>query len=421
MKYKVGFYYHLPQHLRTDANIIIVFNGNNLEFREIKRSFFPGYEYPHIHEYCLDEPILYLENESGDVIDADFISSIPIRTSRQLTNQGFELYIPFYEYEESINPCIGRHLTTGRVGRANVDCTLLKDGVNLFPLPRFDSFEWRKKSDDDLKPYLQDLFAHYVLCYYFLWKVNYTISTENLSLSLFSFYLDKPWKNFYLQQIERINSYLQGIDIEAITDGLSIKIAESFYRKIGHDDEYSVVKETNVKDETFARDIYLNHLLQLGERDIYFDRGYRPAETMRIEGLQTGFLRDEELEKEKMLIKKKYSKSSHMAFLLSEVFSTIMGNQYYSHSWEMRLIDYYNVLINDFGIRDFHDCIKEPSSIIRDKEREYHRNMSKVIDDLNDMIRDYTVCSLSLNTAVKLQSVYLESTSHANFENRFRL
>ena len=227
-----------------------------MEFRTVKRRFFPLNQYPEIPECCIKEPILYFEDNSGEIIDADFVKEIPLRASGELTNKGLELYVPFYAFEHSNNPCIGEHITTGRELNVATDVTIMKDGVNLFPLPRFNSFEWRDNNDSHLKPFYQQLFAHYVLCYSFLRRMTVSIYNERLSLSLFSFYLDQPWKSFYLQQIEKLTDYLKGIRIKKITEDLSISISESFYRKIGHDDEYSIIKTSNVGDNSTLKDIF---------------------------------------------------------------------------------------------------------------------------------------------------------------------
>lgn len=200
MTYRIGFFLNLPQDIRRRENCIVVFNGKNFEFKAIPKRFFYDV-YPEIPEYCIKEPVLYLENERGETLDACFIKDIPLRAAGELTNQGLELCVPFFSYGKSSNPCIGEHLTTGMYIRKPVDLTILKDGNDLFPLPDFNSFDWRKNRDEQLSSHFQMFFAHYVLCYTFLRKVAGTIHDDCLSLGLFTSYLDKPWHNYYLQPL----------------------------------------------------------------------------------------------------------------------------------------------------------------------------------------------------------------------------
>lgn len=302
MKTKLGFYYNLPFEGYHNNLFIVTFEKGHLTFRcfpnRIERL---GYLYcSKMSYYSFDYPIIYKEDDAGNISEMVLIRDLPIVTKDKRKNQGLEIYVPFYEGKsfESFG-LDDRSLGLGKMTSNNFfDTSIYNDGQDLL-------------SQTGTNESLEFYFFKIILIEYVLSVIVGKTEEYSRSLSSMAFYKDR---------ISKLKKYVDSIDLDSILDDYKVNVKECFRHKIGDDDSYSVYRTASVEKPV---DLYLSEILGIGEHNIYNDRGYCTAESMAIPNLVTGDYAGEDLKKEKDRIKERYSKEVHLGTLLSSLCSTI--------------------------------------------------------------------------------------------------
>lgn len=391
MGYKLGFYYNLPFDGYQDYLFIVVYENGHLAFKCLpNRRQRLGYIHcSNMSYYSFDYPILFKEDEAGNISELALIRDIPIVTKTELKNKGLEIYVPFYEGKSfEIYGLDDRVLGLGKMTSNNfLDTSIYCDGKDLFS---------QTQSKGSLEFY-----------FYKILLVKYVLSvivgrTKGYSWTLSSM-------DFYKKRITKLKEYVDSINLDDILEGYKVNVEEHFRHKVGDDDSYSVYRTASVEKPV---DFFLSDLLGIGEHNTYSDRGYCTAESMAIPDLVTGDYAGEDLKKEKDRIKEEYSKEVHLSMLLSSLCATIQDGIKYLPPIEKALESFRSTLFEEFKLNAISN---------KDRSFEHHfysfhhtmYNHDKEIEEMNRinaLTRDRTQCTFTLEKldVLKKISVYYD-------------
>lgn len=150
---------------------------------------------------------------------------------------------------------------------------------------------------------------------------------------------------------KEIWDYIDNLNLDEIVASFKIIVEEFFHHKPGDDDRYSVDKiySVNTKDE------YITSLLPNKTEELYSDRGFCTAESMRTyTDEQTGRQYREE-EKYKLHFKKVYNRHHHFYILLNNYIQKVLKyNEELLHQ-EKILAEYYPIDKVNYYFKH-HDC-----------------------------------------------------------------
>lgn len=356
MKTKLGFYYNLPFEDYHNYLFLVTFENGHLAFRCFpNRRQRLGYIHcSNMSYYSFDYPVLYKEDEAGNVSEMVLIRDIPIVTKDTLKNQGLEIYVPFYEGKSfdsfGLDEIV---LGLGKMtSNSFFDTSIYYDGQDLF-------------SKTGTKESFDFFFFKIVLIEYVLDVI--VNKTKGYAWSLSSM-------DFYKERVSKLKEYIDSINLDSILDGYKVYVEEYFRHKIGDDDSYSVYRTASVDKPV---DLYLSEILGIGEHNIYSDRGYCTAESMALTGLVTGDYAGDDLEKEKNRIKEEYSKEVHLGTLLSALCSTIQTGIKYLPPIERALELFKSTLYDDFKL-----------NAISNEGRKLERNFYPFHQTIRDRIKE---------------------------------
>lgn len=394
MKYKIGYPFFAPIYdfkeymvfVTIEHDHLIVKLINTLSFPTIKKKLKPG--------NILDNPFIFTEDSSGQVINIIFLSDLPIRYRSEATGKGLEIIVPFWSYSETNNPCNRLLFSTGnRVSNQIDSINILTKGTEIFNVSKDKwfsiNYEKKKTAASTIDTFLSCLFSKIVITRYVLSTIVNSIKNDYQHSSVFS---EGKYDDFYTKAIAAARNYIDSLRIEELISDLSIKVTENFGHKRGDDDRYSVFRTVSLSSSVANNDTYLKRLIGTGENEIYSDRGFCPAESMRLSGLVTGEYKREDMMKEKKAIISSYSREEHLGYLLSESISHIISNKCELEKWE-HCLNFYNETLNScFHIEKVKEFGKSlyPLNDIFNKD-----NPQDIIDNINKKLVDNTKCTIT--------------------------
>ena len=279
--------------------------------------------------YTYDYPVLYKENDSGDITEVVLISDL----LSEIANNDFE-YIPV---KTSGNKIIQ-------------DAKILKNGEEIV----FDDF-----SNDVL-----NLFSIRVS----LNKMRYEAEQPILI---------EP----YLEEVKKLKKYIDSINIKEILKSLKVSVSESFINKVGGDDRYMVYRTASISNEVASQDEYLKKIWGLGKECIHSDSGYTSAYNMRIKDLIVGEYKDSVLEEEKNRLMLKYSKEEHLGYL----FSALMVERNWIRQYDLPTLESLYATEKD----KFRN--KWPIEFVENTNREVEKlfyPLSNRVDNVNEILQN---------------------------------
>lgn len=264
--YKIGYFYNIICYSYWRCIIIATYNNHTFVYKNIDESMMPhNLHYTNMAYYTYDYPVLYKENDSGEITEVVLISDL----LSEIANNDFE-YIPV---KTSGNKIIQ-------------DAKILKNGEEIV----FDDF-----SNDVLNSF-----------------------SIRASLNKMRYEAELPIIiEPYLEEVRKLKKYIDSINIKEILKSLKVTVSESFITKVGGDDRYKVYRTASISNEVASQDEYLRKIWGLGEECIHSDSGYTSAYNMRIKDLIVGEYKDSVLEEEKNRLMLKYSKEEHLGYLFS--------------------------------------------------------------------------------------------------------
>lgn len=112
------------------------------------------------------------------------------------------------------------------------------------------------------------------------------------------------------KQIDSTEKEVESYDIKGILRDLSIEVRESFRHKPGDDDAYSIIETRSVSYPVEKIDYYLKDYLKIGT-NVFTERGFCRAESMRRPGLITGIYNEKQVSKIRNELIRNYSKTEH--------------------------------------------------------------------------------------------------------------
>ena len=360
MDYHLGLL--IPYHCvdwknESDCELIITVKDNHFILRSAPLNLLSERWMYHNRPYYtfLDFPILYREDDKGEIAELVFLSSLSISNHKGDEADNLIWYIPFWDYQEWFSKVLKSYVFSGSSRSEDyMKTTVLSNGVDLFPL----KYDYYNKSfyffeDHLVEEQFSSLFSRLFLSYFSIKCVVKSIETSHDELDSFSNYE----KTFYQILINTIKQYVESISIEKIVSGLSVIIEEHFVHRAGRDDIYIVSETTSCVDSRAYSDSYLSKLLDLGSKDTYTNRGFCPAEDMALPGLKTGALNEEEMRERKNHVLESYSREKHVGYLLANTFSCIQKNQSQLDDWKRIMNSIYRCLTTVFHIDYFEQHI----------------------------------------------------------------
>lgn len=412
MEYKIGFLYNLPQRTPHRNHLLLTFEQDHFSFRLIDPRLIPKFRNTCVFDNSLDYPVLYSETLSGEITKLHLLSDLPIQFHSDSPQQGIALSIPFWEFPKTNNPCNRTSLTTGtRCSNQISSINILLDGKELIVATENDW--WLLHTD--FYSFFPRIFSWIVITYFVICKIVSSIQYDcyrigsqiNLPNYLYDelehrFYQPKNREDFFLNSIQKAKSYIDSFNIQEILSDLSVEVTEHFYHKVGDDDSYFVSRTAILSSPIANNDRYLKNIIGLGEQCIHSDRGYCSAESMKIRGLLTGVYTGQALETEKQRIISNYSKESHLGFLLSEIFSTLMKNQSDLRGWEVLRHKYREILIKYFHIDMLFNTDRRFEKNFYPLEDPHIKNPQTIVDSINQKICEKTKCCLTKEVCVRL-------------------
>lgn len=338
--YKVGFYYNHGYGYASDVHWLITFNGECFKVQPIDGKLLPkmsdrqlGFD-KRFPVHSLSNPVLYKEtlsnNSESTIEEIVFLREIPIRTKDLLSGEGFEIYAPFIERIPISNPCL---LDTISIcdfsGELLIEASVFRNGVELTrQLPK-----WNENINSQCL-LNQILFNHLVISSVVL---NH-ICDECKGFKRYAAFSYNPFHEYYYgytkkathdQGIEKIIDYVNKLDIAAVIDSVRVSISHehTYYRGEIDGGYYQTVIRSTLPKE-YQNDRYLSALLRgkvLSSEDHYYKEG--PID-------------DQQLQKTKFDLYKKYSKEEHVGCLVAEWQSYAFHNCLHKNLWD----DYFAVL-----------------------------------------------------------------------------
>jgi len=423
IKYKIGFYFNDKQLSRQLSWPLLYFKDNHLSIKLIDIKLFRKNCFHKYGNSLFSDPVLYQEDDGGKVVDVLFLSDIRLSSFGESLGKGFEIYSPFYFFPVTANPCIGKRISTCDYKSYNtIISTLTLDGVDLFPLPDFESFEWRKKNDEDLVPLYTNIFARAIITHYLLRRLIIEKRKDASNLG-FPEYNHLPHsRSLYEESIISLRKYIDSINLPEMISDISIQVIESYNNKIGGDYSYSASRITNVSNPIAEKDRYLNAIIQQGERLICEDRGgvTRPR-SISEDGEFVGKYQGDALEEEKQKILEKYSKEEHLVCLFEEFKSAIVNGSSDGSGW-------YNALaaFHDFLEVQYHfDMFKNQELNTYDISYRLHKkgiyDHDETIYELNKLLEKQPIVVLTKKDARFITGIRYNSNSNHDMYDPFRL
>lgn len=390
MDYHLGLlvpYYCSNWKDEAECELIITVKDNHFILRSVPLNLFSERWVHHSRPYYtfLDFPILYREDDKGEIAELVFLSSLSISNHKGDEAANLVWYLPFWEYQEWFSDELKSYIFSGSPRSEDyIKTTVFSKGVDLFSLKNnyyhksFYFFE-----DHLVEEQFSSLFSRLFLSLFSIKCVVKSIETSHDELDSFSNYE----KTFYQILINTIKQYVESISIEKIVSGLSVIIEEHFVHRAGRDDIYIVSETTSCVDSRVYGDSYLSELLDLGSKDTYTNRGFCPAEDMALPGLKTGPLDEDEMRERKQQIIERYSKENHVGNLLANTFSLIQKNQSQINDWKRIMSSIYQCMTTVFHIDYFEHHTITMRNWPRIEPLDY-------ISKMNDVLEKETIFTL---------------------------
>jgi hypothetical protein len=392
--YRIGFYYHHGYGYASDVHWLLTFNGSHFSFRIISADLLPktkdrqldyDKKYP-VHS--LANPVLYKVNNTQPdnpvVEQIVFLKEIPIRAEGELRKEGFEIYAPFVKRQHITNPCLEDFLCIcDFTGDLVSESSVFFNGEEVTrQLPK-----WSERAYQFTKNLI--FYNHLVIAGV---VVNH-ICEECGSFEKYSAFLHNPYHNYYYgydkkpthdKGISEILKYVDGLDIAAIIDRATAHITNdrSYYR--GEVDGYYDTLHVCVSKEDYylSNDCYLSAHIR---GHVLGDNGYH----------REGPVANEELQRIKFDLFKKYSKEEHVACLVAQWQSYAFHMCYHKHFWD----DYFAVieyaLCNYFHLDELTSKHEKFSNKYRQEiDTIYlYANREKNVATINEGIKTSTECN----------------------------
>ena len=382
MDYHLGLL--IPYHCfdwknEAECELIITVKDNHFILRSVPLNLLSKRWMYHSRPYYtfLDFPILYREDEKGEIAELVFLSSLSISNHKGDEAADLIWYLPFWGYQEWFSDGLKSYIFSGSPRSEDyMRTTVFSKGVDLFSLKNnyyHESFYFFESHL--VEEHFSSLFSRLFLSYFSIKCVVKSIESSHDELDSFSNYE----KTFYQILINTIKQYVGSISIEKIVSGLSVIIEEHFVHRAGRNDIYIVSETTSCVDSRVYSDSYLSKLLDLGSKDTYTDRGFCPAEAMALPGLKTGALDEEEMGECKKHVLESYSREKHVGYLLANTFSLIEKNQSQLDDWKRIMNSIYRCLTVVFHIDYFEQHIITLRNWPYVKPLEYIARMNDVL------------------------------------------
>lgn len=378
-KYKIGYFYNITRNDTHKNRVVVTFEKNSFTFKLIDPNILPELHYTSIGYYSFDHPIIYNEDSLGNIVNLKFLSDIPIRCESEIVGHGWEIFVPFFGFENSNNPCKGENIKS-QIYLCDIFGTkIFNNGKEIVEI-------------DDIQ---NNLFYNISLLRFVLNKIVNSIWYDSFDLRHPR--IHNNYK-FYTETLRTITEYVDSFNIKDILSDLFIEVNEYFHTKPGDDDRYSVYRKAKLSSNIANNDFYLRNIIGIGEKCIYQDSGFCSAQSMRIPDLVTGVYKGKKLKEEKQKIISSYSRQEHISHLLADIYSSVMKNMFGYKKWCELLDICDNCLVNYFNFEKIFRS-RKGSSKVESKfysiETPYEKNPQAIIDEINNIILNETKCDIS--------------------------
>ena len=415
MDYKLGFYIHLPYSCGFPSHenrILLTFANNHLEFKLFKPSLIKLGYYSDMTYYSFDYPVLYLEDQYGDIEEITFLSEIPFKFANESHYDDKEITLPFWVKDTMYNPCEKLRLTIGSKEYSyGIHPTININGQDIV---KFDNASYEQVKYGKIpqnKDFYSNLFSRAVITCYVLKSFIKQIKEDSYQLGYFKPKFNNAKSDFYSQCINEAKQYIDSICIVDILHDLSIEVKEFFIHKRGDNDTYCVDRIASVSSPVANKDSYLRELIGLGTREIYSRSAYCTAESMKLNDFVIGVYSGDHLEAEKQKIISQYSKADHLGRILATTFSRLMGSQYLLPVFERALDAYNQILMDCFHLDVISNEDRKFQQHYYDLQSTYASNPQRTITELNSLIYEKTTCSIS---GIHLERLKDKGLTHLN-------